>query len=113
MAPSCSTRTRPLMRVASLWSDLYRVRRVVSKARAGLDSDARAGETSGMRTRALLVALAVSLLPLVVAAAPLQVGDQAPNFSLVDQNGQPVRLSDFRGKSNVVVAFFVMAFTPG
>jgi thioredoxin-dependent peroxiredoxin len=66
-----------------------------------------------MRARALLLALAVSLLPLSVAAAPLRVGDQAPDFSLVDQNGKPVRLSDFHGTSTVVIAFYVMAFTPG
>jgi peroxiredoxin len=66
-----------------------------------------------MRARALLLAVAVSLLPLTVAAAPLQVGDEAPDFSLVDQNGKPVRLSDFRDTSTVVVAFYVMAFTPG
>ena len=66
-----------------------------------------------MRASALLLALAVSLVPLSAAAAPLQVGDEAPDFALVDQNGKPVRLSDFHGTSNVVVAFYVMAFTPG
>jgi len=43
----------------------------------------------------------------------LKVGDPAPEFSLRDQNGQPVSLSDFKGKKNVVLAFYVLAFTPG
>jgi cytochrome oxidase Cu insertion factor (SCO1/SenC/PrrC family) len=45
--------------------------------------------------------------------ATLKVGDIAPDFSLSDQNGKPVKLSDFRGKQNVVLAFFVLAFTGG
>lgn len=50
------------------------------------------------------------------AAAPitsLKVGDLAPDFTLPDQNGKPVRLADFRGKKNVVLAFYVLAFTGG
>ncbi len=43
----------------------------------------------------------------------LKVGDVAPNFTLRDQNNQPVKLSDFRGKKNVVLAFYVFAFTGG
>lgn len=45
-------------------------------------------------------------------AATLKVGDPAPDFDLPDQNGGSVRLSDFRGKRNVVLAFYVRAFTP-
>jgi len=44
---------------------------------------------------------------------PLKVGDQAPDFTLPATTGQPVKLSDFRGKSNVVLAFFPAAFTGG
>jgi cytochrome oxidase Cu insertion factor (SCO1/SenC/PrrC family) len=43
----------------------------------------------------------------------LKVGDAAPDFTLNDTNGTPVRLSDFRGKKNVVLAFYVLAFTGG
>lgn len=49
-------------------------------------------------------------------AAPqtqLKVGDTAPDFTLTDTEGQPVKLSDFRGKKNVVLAFYVLAFTGG
>ena len=43
----------------------------------------------------------------------LKVGDTAPDFTLTDTEGQPVKLSDFRGKKNVVLAFYVLAFTGG
>jgi len=41
----------------------------------------------------------------------LQVGQEAPDFELVDQNGEKVKLSSFRGIKNVVVVFFPFAFT--
>ena len=34
------------------------------------------------------------------------VGDKAPDFSLVDVSGNEVRLSDFKGKKNVVLIFY-------
>lgn len=43
----------------------------------------------------------------------LKVGDTAPDFTLTDTDGKPVKLSDFRGKKNVVLAFYVLAFTGG
>lgn len=43
----------------------------------------------------------------------LKVGDPAPDFTLPDQNRQPVSLSSFKGKKNVVLAFYVLAFTSG
>jgi peroxiredoxin len=43
----------------------------------------------------------------------LKVGDEAPDFTLPDNNNKPVKLSDFRGKKNVVLAFFPAAFTGG
>lgn len=45
--------------------------------------------------------------------APLRLGDKAPDFALPDQTGKAVRLSDFRGKKTVVLAFYIKAFTPG
>jgi mycoredoxin-dependent peroxiredoxin len=39
------------------------------------------------------------------------VGDTAPDFELRDQTGQPVRLSDYRGKKNVVLVFYPLSFT--
>jgi peroxiredoxin len=41
----------------------------------------------------------------------LRVGDDAPDFTLKDQQGNDVRLSDFRGKQNVVLVFYPFTFT--
>jgi peroxiredoxin Q/BCP len=42
----------------------------------------------------------------------LQAGDKAPQFSLLDQNGETVSLTDFAGKK-VLVYFYPKAMTPG
>jgi len=41
----------------------------------------------------------------------LPVGSTAPDFTLPDQNRQPVTLSDFRGAKDVLLVFFPLAFT--
>ena len=65
----------------------------------------------------LRVAVGVALLALAstlaAESAPLNVGDKAPDFTLPDQNGNKVSLSQFLGKKNVVLAFYVLAFTGG
>jgi peroxiredoxin Q/BCP len=40
-------------------------------------------------------------------------GESAPDFSLPDQDGRPVRLSDFRDRKNVVLYFYPKDDTPG
>jgi peroxiredoxin len=35
----------------------------------------------------------------------VEMNTPAPDFSLTDYQGNPVRLSDFRGKSNVLLVF--------
>ncbi len=40
------------------------------------------------------------------------VGDAAPDFELSSHAGERIKLSDFRGRKNVVLAFFVLANTP-
>jgi len=42
----------------------------------------------------------------------LQVGDEAPDFELRSHRGGTIKLSDFRGKRRVVLAFHPLAFTP-
>ncbi len=73
-----------------------------------------------MKIRVILIA-ALLLLSTVAAssqtpAAPtthLKVGDAAPDFELTDTTGSKVKLSDLKGKKNVVLAFYVLAFTGG
>ncbi|MBX3092541.1 MAG: thioredoxin-dependent thiol peroxidase [Cryobacterium sp.] len=45
-------------------------------------------------------------------AVTLREGDPAPTFTLDDQDGNPVSLSDFRGRK-VIVYFYPAASTPG
>jgi peroxiredoxin Q/BCP len=49
---------------------------------------------------------------LTYGTVTLQPGDVAPDFSLVDQRGEPVSLSDFAGR-RVVLFFYPKASTPG
>jgi thioredoxin-dependent peroxiredoxin len=67
-----------------------------------------------LMTMGLAVALAVTMT--AQAPAPgveLKVGDTAPDFSLQASDGKTYKLSDFRGKRAVVVAWFPKAFTQG
>jgi len=61
------------------------------------------------------VGLAAALAVSVSAQAPveLKVGDNAPDFSLQASDGKTYKLSDFKGKKAVVVAWFPKAFTQG
>ena len=63
------------------------------------------------------VLLAVAVAAAAQQPAPpkthLKVGDPAPDFTLTDTEGRAVKLSDFKGKKNVVLAFYVLAFTGG
>jgi peroxiredoxin len=42
----------------------------------------------------------------------IEVGQQAPDFEIKNQFGELVKLSDLRGKKNVVLVFYPFAFTP-
>jgi peroxiredoxin (alkyl hydroperoxide reductase subunit C) len=46
----------------------------------------------------------------MLVGMPLDVGAEAPDFVLKDQNNQEVRLSDLRGKT-VLLVFYPLAFT--
>jgi peroxiredoxin len=68
------------------------------------------------KTCILPVAAAVAAVLFGQSSPPkthLKVGDEAPDFTLPSTTGQQVKLSDFRGKKNVVLAFFPAAFTGG
>jgi thioredoxin-dependent peroxiredoxin len=49
----------------------------------------------------------------VATAEELKVGDLAPDFSLPGSDGKTYKLSDYRGRQAVVLAWFPKAFTPG
>ena len=71
------------------------------------------------------LAIALPLLVLVASVIPaqqvpqsqqhsrLKVGDMAPEFALTGTNNFNFKLSDYKGKKNVVIAFFPAAFTQG
>lgn len=72
-----------------------------------------------MRKRILGFGLLVALSAVALAQQPpaikthLKVGDAAPDFTLPGTDGKTYKLSDFKGKKNVVLAFYVLAFTGG
>jgi cytochrome oxidase Cu insertion factor (SCO1/SenC/PrrC family) len=44
-------------------------------------------------------------------AAALDVGDKAPAFAAPSTTGKEIKLADFAGKQNVVLFFYIGAFT--
>lgn len=74
-----------------------------------------------MVSMAAAIVLALAALPFTMHAqnqaaittTNLKVGEMAPDFTLpTDQHGS-VSLSSFRGKKNVILAFYILAFTSG
>jgi peroxiredoxin Q/BCP len=66
----------------------------------------------------LVSALAVSVMaqapaPAAAPSVELKVGDMAPDFTLPATDGKTYKLSSFKGKQAVVVAWFPKAFTRG
>ena len=43
----------------------------------------------------------------------LRVGDKAPEFTLMDGQREKWALESYRGQKNVVIAFYLLAFTGG
>jgi hypothetical protein len=68
-----------------------------------------------------LVALAFTAASALAQTPPpskltLKEGDMAPDFTIagrMNTGGKDIKLSDFRGKKNVILAFFPAAFTGG
>jgi hypothetical protein len=63
--------------------------------------------------RSLLAAVLLSIgLGMMPTAAPaVEVGEHAPDFLMHSTVGETVRLSDYQGKKNVMLFFFLAAFT--
>jgi cytochrome oxidase Cu insertion factor (SCO1/SenC/PrrC family) len=77
---------------------------------------------SGLLAAGLLLAGSLAMTPPASAqnkkeaSSMPKVGDMAPDFTLKYFDGtdlKDMKLSDYRGKKNVVVAFYVFAFTGG
>jgi cytochrome oxidase Cu insertion factor (SCO1/SenC/PrrC family) len=76
---------------------------------------------SGLLAAGLLVGALATTTPAFAqtnkeAPGMPKVGDVAPDFTLKYSDGKDlkeVKLSDYRGKKNVVLAFYVFAFTGG
>jgi hypothetical protein len=69
-----------------------------------------------LKSALLTVSLSMTLLAQAPAGPPsttLKVGDTAPDFTLPSTQGGTVHLADYIGKSSIVLAFFVAAFTGG
>jgi hypothetical protein len=69
-----------------------------------------------MRTRRSLIMGVLAAVLLAVASAgaalALEVGQKAPDFSLVGPEGKPIKLSELTAKGPVVLYTFIAAFTP-
>jgi hypothetical protein len=71
---------------------------------------------SAVLASVLLFAASAGLFAQTKDGSMPKVGDMAPEFSLKYFDGndlKDVKLSDYRGKKNVVVAFYIFAFTGG
>jgi len=64
----------------------------------------------------LLIMLAGTMWAQDAKPMKLKAGDVAPDFTLLSYDGKDLKsvsLHDFKGKKNVLVAFYVFAFTGG
>lgn len=73
-----------------------------------------------MKTLGLLALAALTTAAFAQGPAPskltLKEGDMAPDFTIsarMNTSGKEIKLSDYRGKKNVILAFFPAAFTGG
>jgi AhpC/TSA family len=66
----------------------------------------------GMHEQRVIAAILFSALTLLIplSASALNVGDKAPDFLAFSTVEESVRLSDYQGKKNVLIFFFVRAF---
>lgn len=54
---------------------------------------------------------AAMLVAASARAEPPKPGDKAPAFSVMSTTGKPVALADYLGKKNIVLFFYIAAFT--
>lgn len=85
---------------------------------AALTLESRSARSLRLLAAFALASLLAALASLAFFASPahageLAVGDPAPDFALTASDGRTYRLSDFKDRQAVVVAWFPMAFTSG
>ena len=66
----------------------------------------------GVARLLLLRITLASLLLLPGVALPVEVGEQAPDFTLPSTLGAPISLRQFRGKTHVLLEFYVRDHGP-
>ena len=71
-----------------------------------------AGRRKDIMTKKI-VTLMAGFLTGLLGAADLKVGDAAPDFALTGSDSKTYKLSSFKGKQAVVIAWFPKAFTGG
>lgn len=63
-----------------------------------------------LRVLSIVAAVPLALVPATVRA--LDIGDQAPDFTLPSTDGKKISLSDFAGKKAVLIEFYGADFAP-
>ena len=61
---------------------------------------------------AMAASALLGLLAFASTAAAVEVGQKAPDFELDSTQGGKLKLSEFQGKKNVLIQFYVLDFTP-
>jgi hypothetical protein len=76
------------------------------------DEEESADMPQSIHERMVIATILISILVLLtpMAAKALNVGDKALDFLAFSTVGESVRLSDYQGKKNVLIFFFVRAF---
>ncbi len=59
-----------------------------------------------MKKIGLILVVIAFLINGASAGQSLEIGDNAPDFSIVDASGKEIKLGDFKGKKNVVLVFY-------
>lgn len=68
-------------------------------------------QLSLLKRRIAAALLGAALCAGAAQAQTLKVGDKAPPFSVMSTTGKPVALADYLGRKNVVLFFYIAAFT--
>jgi peroxiredoxin Q/BCP len=68
-------------------------------------------QTRQLRGHTLVAMVFIMGLCMPISTTALEVGQPAPDFLMHGTVGETVRLSDYQGKKNVMLFFFLAAFT--